>query len=304
MRQGSAEQRSGVLVVLAVVAAFLSACSSGDRLAPGTIRVVASTDVWGAIAGDIGGKQVAVTSILSEPDQDPHSYEPDARTALETAKADIVIENGGGYDDFVGQLLRASNSAATVLDAVSISGLKPDASGDLNEHVWFDLTAVKRVAAALAADLARREPSYARYFRANLTRFDTSVDALAARERHLSGRFTGVPVAITEALPLYMLGAIGARNATPRAFSRAVEDGADVSVSVLEETLQLFQEHRVRLLAYNEQTSGAITDEVLAAAKAAAIPVVPVTETLPPDATYLTWMRQNLAAITTALSAR
>ena len=116
------------------------------------------------------------------------------------------------------------------------------------------------------------------------------------------GGDAGEGVAITEPVPLYLLDAIGLDNRTPEKFSEAIESGNDVSPVVLQETLRLFTDRQVRLLAYNEQTSGAETTRVLAAAKQADIPVVPVTETLPSGKDYLSWMNANLDAVAGALA--
>ncbi|MDQ1587263.1 MAG: zinc/manganese transport system substrate-binding protein [Microbacteriaceae bacterium] len=269
-----------------------------------TISVVASTNVYGDIAKSIGGSAVKVTSIMSDPAQDPHSFEASAQNQLELANAKVVIENGGGYDPFVGTMLAsAKNTSATVLDAVKLSGLKPDASGDLNEHVWYNFPVMKTVADKLVATLSTIDPTKATTFQANATAFEAKLTTLEAQEASLKAKFAGQGVSITEPVPVYMLDAIGLVDKTPFAFSKAIEDGTDVSPTVLQQTLALYSSHSVKLLAYNEQTSGPQTDAVLTAAKTAGIPVVPVTETLPSGKDYISWMTSNLNAIAHALGA-
>jgi zinc/manganese transport system substrate-binding protein len=269
-----------------------------------TISVVASTNVYGDIAKSIGGSAVKVTSIMSDPAQDPHSFEASAQNQLELANAKVVIENGGGYDPFVGTMLAsAKNTSATVLDAVKLSGLKPDASGDLNEHVWYNFPVMKTVADKLVATLSSIDPTKATTFQANATAFEAKLTTLEAQEASLKAKFAGQGVSITEPVPVYMLDAIGLVDKTPFAFSKAIEDGTDVSPTVLQQTLALYSSHSVKLLAYNEQTSGPQTDAVLTAAKTAGIPVVPVTETLPSGKDYISWMTSNLNAIAHALGA-
>jgi zinc/manganese transport system substrate-binding protein len=269
-----------------------------------TISVVASTNVYGDIAKSIGGSAVKVTSIMSDPAQDPHSFEASAQNQLELANAKVVIENGGGYDPFVGTMLAsAKNTSATVLDAVKLSGLKPDASGDLNEHVWYNFPVMKTVADKLVATLSNIDPTNASTFQANATAFEAKLTTLEAQEASLKAKFAGQGVSITEPVPVYMLDAIGLVDKTPFAFSKAIEDGTDVSPTVLQQTLALYSSHSVKLLAYNEQTSGPQTDAVLTAAKTAGIPVVPVTETLPSGKDYISWMTSNLNAIAHALGA-
>ncbi len=291
-----------LLVTLTALTAVLAGCSATSS-APshGTVSVVASTDVWGDVAKQIGGGDITVTSIITDPAQDPHSYEANARVQLALSKADIVIENGGGYDDFVGTLLRgAGNSQAKVLNAVDISGL--DQGGSFNEHVWYDFPTVKKVAASIAKELSTLDRAHASRYAANQQAFDAALGALEAQEAVIkAGPGAGTGVAITEPLPLYLLTASGLVNRTPAAFSKAIEEGRDVAPEVLKTTLQLFSDHQVKLLVYNEQTSGPETDQVIAAAKASGVAVVPVAETLPRGKDYLAWMSDNLTAVKAAL---
>lgn len=268
---------------------------------PGAIAIVASTNVWGDIAQQIGGGSVSVVSIISDAAQDPHSYEANAQVQLALSKADVVIENGGGYDDFVGILLKgAGNNSAKILNAVDISGF--DQGPELNEHVWYDFPTVRRVAAKIADTLSVLDTAHASVFEDNLTRFDSALGGLESEEAAIKASAVGGSgVAITEPVPLYLLAASGLVNKTPKAFSTALDEERDVPPDSLKETLSLFSGHRVALLAYNEQTSGPATTLVLAAAKAAGIPAVPMTETLPAGKSYLRWMADNLAAIKAAL---
>jgi len=294
------------LPVVAVSALLLSGCSAGASTpgasASGTIPVVASTNVYGDIAATIGGDAVAVTALIANPAQDPHSFEASAQNQLAVSKAEIVIENGGGYDDFMGTMLSsANNTKATVLNVVDISGKKPDANGDLNEHVWYDLPTVAKFADQYAAELAKADPSKAATFTANAAAFTAKLTALQAREAELKAKYAGEGAAITEPVPLYMLQAIGLVDKTPAAFSHAIEEGTDVSPAVLKSTVDLFLGGAVKLLAYNAQTSGPETDRVITAAKDAHVPVVPVTETLPEGKDFIGWMSSNLARLAAAL---
>lgn len=298
---------SAVLLVVATLA--LAGCSSnpganaGAASDGGRIRVVASTNVYGDIASLIGGKFVTVDSIIHDPSQDPHSYEADAQVQLALSKAQVVIENGGGYDDFVDTLLKgANNPKAVVLNAADISGYdQTPASGEFNEHLWFDYPTMHKVADKIAASLAKIDAADAATFTANAKKFTASLDTFEADEAAIKSKFAGEGVAITEPVPLYMLDASGLVDKTPEKFSEAIENGTDVSPLVLHDTLQLFSDKAVKLLAYNEQTSGPETQQVLAAAKSAGIPVVPVRETLPSGKGYIAWMTDTLAAVKAAL---
>jgi zinc/manganese transport system substrate-binding protein len=271
-----------------------------------TVSVVASTDVWGdvvkQVAGPLVGNKVQVASIITNPSADPHSYEANTQNLLALSKANLVVENGGGYDDFVDSMLTsAHNSSATVLDAVQISGRQPDAAGDLNEHVWYDFPTVHKVAGGIERALSAADPADDAAFRSNLAGFDQKLAAMERTEAQIKQADGGAGVAITEPVPLDMLQACGLVNRTPPVFSAAVEEGTDVSPAVLKQTEDLFSLGKVRLLAYNEQTTGAETEAVLNAARAADVAIVPVTETLPSGHDYVRWMQSNLAAIRQAL---
>jgi zinc/manganese transport system substrate-binding protein len=283
----------------------LAGCSSAatPQKDDGLIHIVASTNVYGDIAKRIGGDRVSVTSIISDPSQDPHSYEADAQVQLALSKADLVIQNGGGYDDFVDTLLKgAKNPKVTLLDATTISGYdqKP-ATGEFNEHLWYDFPTVKKVAAKIESSLAKLDPTDASTFAARSATFTGAVGMLESTEASLKTGVAGDGVAITEPVPLYMLDAMGLVNKTPEKFSAAIQEGTDVSPVVLAETLALFSDHAVKLLAYNEQTSGPQTEQVLAAAKKAGVAVVGARETLPTGKDYIEWMTGTLAAMTAAL---
>jgi len=299
-------QKRPLLAIALTAAAALaltgcSAASSGSSADDGKVRIVASTNVYGDIASTIAGDAVEVTSIMDDPAQDPHSFEASAQNQLAISKADIVIENGGGYDDFVGTMLKAApNDKRTVLNVVDISGKKA-VDGELNEHVWYDFPTVQKLADDLVTALSKADPAQASTFTANAKSFGEKLTALENRTAELKTTYAGEGVAITEPVPLYLLEAAGLENKTPEAFSEAIEEGTDVSPAVLQEMLGVIQGGSVKLLAYNEQTSGPETEKVLAAAKQAGVPVVPVTETLPSGKDYIGWMNANVDAVAKAL---
>lgn len=279
-----------------------SASSTSTGASNGVIRVVASTDVWGNIAATIGGKYVNVTSIIDDPDKDPHEYEADAQTQLALSKANVVIENGGGYDDFVEKMLAStSNTGMTKINAVTVSGKKAAAGEELNEHVWYDFPTVQKVVARIEKTFATHDPAHTAAFSKNADSLTAEIGTLITREKAIAAADSGEGVSITEPVPLYLLEAMGLDNKTPEKFSAAIESDTDVAPDVLLQTLALYTGHDVKLLAYNEQTTGAQTEAVLKAAKANSIAVVPVTETLPKGDSYLTWMTKNVDAIEAAL---
>lgn len=291
-----------LLPALAGCAAAVSprtADASADR-----VRIVASTSVYGDIAARIGGRHVSVESLIDNPDRDPHEYQADGQNELSVSKAAIVIENGGGYDDFMDDLLAASRKDhVTVLSATTISGRdQHPAHGAFNEHLWYDLGSMRKLADRLAAALGKAEPASAATFTRNAHSFDADLHALERREATLKTRYAGTPVGITEPVPLYMLDAIGLDNRTPTAFSTAVEEDRDVAPTVLRDTLELYRSRTVKLLAYNPQTDGPQTEAVLKAASTAHIPAVPFPEIMPSGSHYVAWMTRTLDAVEKGLA--
>ncbi|MFI0483276.1 metal ABC transporter solute-binding protein, Zn/Mn family [Actinomadura sp. 9N215] len=288
----------------ALLAGGCGSSSSDATAAPDgdAVSVVASTNVYGDIALRIGGDKVKVTSFISDPGQDPHSFEAGTRNRLALTKARVVIENGGGYDDFVGTLLKGSGSKAEVLNAVRISGKTAPAGEELNEHVWYDLPSVGLLADRLSTALAKADPGDASTFTANAAAFKAELKTLEGKLAKLKAAHAGDGVAITEPVPGYLLAAAGLENRTPEAFSEAIEEGDDVPPRVLRDTLALITGKKVEALVYNAQTSGPQTEQLQKAAKNGGVPVVPVTETLPAGQRYVSWMDGNIAALGKALS--
>lgn len=289
----------GLTCALATLA--LAACSSGSAAAAdGRVQVVTSTDVYGAIVRAVAGSHADVTSLIDSPAQDPHSFEASARNQLAVSRADVIVENGGGYDDFVSKM-GGDSAARTTIDAVAVAGNRAEVDGQPNEHVWYDFPTVAAVAGKVADAFEANDPGHAASYQRNLKSFVDALSGLEKREARLAQSHMGVGVAITEPVPLYLLQACGLVNRTPPQFSEAVEEGTDVSPRVLQQTLALFSTHQVRALVYNEQTVDVATTRVSHAAKVAGIPVVGMTETLPRGQSYLSWMSANLTALESAL---
>lgn len=225
------------------------------------------------------------------------------RNQLALSKAKVVIENGGGYDDFVDRMLKGGkNASPEVINAVRTSGKTAPEGEELNEHVWYDLPSVAKLADRIAAGLAKADPDHASDFTKNAKAFKAKLKPLEAKERQIKKDHDGEAVAITEPVPLYLTEASGLENKTPEAFSEAIEEGDDVSPKTLQSTLALLSGKKVKALVYNEQTTGPQTKKVEGAAKKAGIPVVPVTETLPEGKGYIAWMTANVDALASALN--
>ncbi len=298
-------RRTTLTLGLAVAAALaLGACAGGSTAATsadgGKLAVVASTNVYGSIAEAVGGSAVAVHSIIDRPDADPHSYEATAQDKLAVSKAAVGIENGGGYDDFFGQLASGILDPSRIVNVTKLSGL--DTGADFNEHLWYSLPAMSKLADELASRFASLEPAHAAAFTANAATFKEGLGALEGRLAAVKSSHPGATAAITEPVPQYLLQEAGLANKTPEQFSTAIENGSDVPTTVLRDTVALMNSGTVGLLAYNEQTEGPQTLEVKQAAQAAGVPVVDFTETLPAGDSYLAWMGANTSNITKALA--
>ena len=265
------------------------------------VSVVASTNVYGSIAEAVGGDRVTVTSMVTDPAADPHSYESTPANAAAVGQAKLVIFNGGGYDEWMPQLLESAGGSRTVIDVADLSGLtSPD--GEFNEHFWYSLPTVQKLADAIATDLATADPAHAAEFRANAETFRTRAAELQARTQAIGAAHPGARVAVTEPVPGYLIETAGLVDATPPAFSEAIEEDTDPPAAVLQETLALFGPTPVQALIVNAQTETPTTDQVQQAAQTDGVPIVEVTETLPAGSTdYLSWMGGQIDALAAAM---
>ncbi|MEW1808342.1 zinc ABC transporter substrate-binding protein [Pseudarthrobacter sp. NPDC080039] len=295
---------------------LLAGCSSNSAGQASTtaapVEVTASTDVYGDIAQTIGGDRIHVTPIIHSVSQDPHSYEATAQDKLAVSKAKVLIENGGGYDDFFNTLV-ADNTTGDhrLINVTELSGLAPKAgtaspgaapeTQDFNEHLWYNFQTMTAAADAIAQELSQVDPTGASSYAANADRFKAELGKLQDRTAGLKASHEGEAVAITEPVPLYLLEAAGLVNKTPEEFSHAIEEGRDVPVTVLQETQNLITGKAVKILAYNDQTEGPQTKKLKDTATAAGVPVVDFTETLPEGKNYLQWMGENVDHLEKAL---
>lgn len=249
------------LAALTLAALTLAACGSPETpaAADDSITVVTSTNVYGSIAEAVGGNRVAVESLITDPAADPHSYESTPADAATVAGAAIVVFNGGGYDDWMPQLVESAGGQRTVIDVTELPGL-PTTEG-FNEHFWYSLPTVQKLATKLAADLAAADPAGAAEYTANATAFTDEIAEIVARTEAIGTAHPGTRVAITEPVPGYLIDAAGLTDATPEAFSEAIEEDTDPPAAVLQETLALFDADPVRALILNAQTETPTTDQ-------------------------------------------
>ena len=287
------------VIVIGSIALLLAACG-GSSKASGAVDVVAAENVYGNIAQQIGGPHVSVTSILTNPNADPHLFEPGTSTGLAVANAKIVLQNGLGYDAFMTKLEDAASSnsrkVVTMADVLGVHG------ADANPHLWYDVPQLDRIAGAIAAPLEQADPRHAAVYRAGVARFERSLGPLRQEVATIKKRFYGAPVAYTEPVPGYLVSAAGLRNLAPDSFTRPIEEGTEPAPSAVAAMDELISGHRIRVLLYNSQAVSPITAQLRDAARQADIPVVPVTETLPAHLTSQHWQLNQARALAAALS--
>ncbi|GAA1019454.1 zinc ABC transporter substrate-binding protein [Amycolatopsis albidoflavus] len=261
------------------------------------MKVVASTDVWGSVASAIGGDKVQVTSIIHDPSADPHSYESTADDALAAKKAQLTLANGGGYDEFFTKL---SGEAASAKKLVAYDIAKP---GEENEHVWYDLPGVEKVADQVAAALGEIQPASKQTFEDNAKTFKGQLDGLIKKAGALGAAHPDTKVVVTEPVAHYLLKTANIGDATPKAFSDAIENETDVPAAAVSEFTKLIKEKQVKALVNNVQTVTPLTKQAVADAKASGVKVVDVSETLPANVTgYIDWMTKDVDALSGALN--
>jgi zinc/manganese transport system substrate-binding protein len=294
--------RTVLACTVGLVAAFLLASTGLSRAdaKSGPLNVVAAENVYGNIVSQIGGTHVSVTSILSDPNADPHLYEPGTKNGLAVAQAKLVIQNGLGYDAFMSRLENASpdshRDVITVADVLGIHGK------DANPHLWYDVPALNQLAGAIATGLEHADPTNTTSYKSGLARFEASLVPLRSEIGALKKRFAGQPVAYTEPVPGYLLAAANIPNLAPEAFTRAIEDGSEPSPAAVAEMTGLMSSHKVKVLLYNSQTVSPITTRIRSAAEKAGIPIVGVSETLPPGQTFQRWQLGQAKALYQALA--
>jgi zinc/manganese transport system substrate-binding protein len=286
-------------VIVLAATLVLSACGSSTG-ATGKLDVVAAENTYGDIAAQIGGPHVSVTSVLTSPTADPHLFEPGTSTGLAVADARVVLQNGLGYDAFMTKLENAAPSKSrvvvTMADVLGVHG------NDANPHLWYDVPRLDRMAAAIAAAFARADPPHAAAYRRGLRRFERSLTPLRHEVATIRTRFGGAPVAYTEPVPGYLLAAAGLRNLAPDSFTRLIEEGTEPSPSAVSAMDTLVAQRRIRVLLYNSQAVSPNTAQLRAAAQKAGIPVVGVSETLPPHLTFQRWQLDQARALAAALA--
>ncbi len=291
-------------LAFSVIVVFLLSACSGSSVGSATpssstaINVVAAENFYGDMVKQLGGSHVSVTSILSDPNIDPHQYESNAQTAIQVSKAQLVIENSGGYDGWMDKILSGSpNSNRIVLKGYDVAQVKlPE-----NEHVWYSIDNAATIAQAITDDLKKLDSADAATFDSNLQTFKQSLQPIQQKIVAIKSKYAGTPVGLTETIYLYQAAPLGLNVLTPFEFQKAMAEGNDPPADTVVTAENQINHHQIKVLIYNEQTITPSTTKLENDAMAQNIPIVPVTETMPRGKTYQTWMLDQLNTLEQAL---
>ncbi|AMM13186.1 cation ABC transporter substrate-binding protein [Burkholderia sp. PAMC 28687] len=291
---------AALLTCTALFSASFGGIAVAQTTANGTVAVVAAENFYGDVVQQLGGNHVQVTSILSNPDEDPHLFEASPKTARALQNAALVVYNGADYDPWMDKLLGASKGKGrTTIVAAQLTGKK---SGD-NPHLWYDPATMPTVAKAVSAYLVQADPAHKADYDARLDTFLTSLKPIDTRVAALKSQFKGVPVTATEPVFGYMSDAIclDMRNAR---FQLAAMNDTEPSASDIAAFEKDLRDRQVHVLIYNSQATEALTKRMLKVAHDSHVPSISVTETLPAGKTFQTWMTSQLDALSAALQGK
>jgi zinc/manganese transport system substrate-binding protein len=287
-----------ILIGAAAALTATFAAATPSLTAEKKITVVAAENFYGDVARQIGGERVSVTSVLGNPDQDPHLFEPTPSLVRQIAAADVIIYNGAAYDSWMDRLLNvAAAPGRTVIVAADLA--RNNAGAD--PHLWYDPPTMPAVAAALATSLSTIDPAHKNDYAARLKTFLASLTPLQQKIAAIAEKYAGAPVTATEPVFGYMAAALRLtmRNAT---FQLAVMNNTEPSARDLAQFEADLKTHKVQVMFYNTQASDRLVRRLVDVARAANVPVVGVTETCPPDLSYQAWMLRQLEATEKALA--
>jgi len=295
---------AGSLLLLLLPLLTLAACGTTFQTTAssgGPVQVVAAENFWGSIAAQVGGSHVHVTSIIVDPNADPHSYEPTATDARTVADAQYVIVNGAGYDPWADKLLQANPASGR--KELNVGDFNGKHEGD-NPHMWYNPDYVTAVANKIRDDLKALDPADAAAFDQSAQSFLTTGlkqyhDLIAA----IKAKYSGTPVGATESIFSYLAPALGLNLITPYSYLKAVSEGQDISAADEATVEQQINQKQIKVLIYNSQNTPNNIQALINRAKANHIPVATITETLTPaNASFQDWQSAQLQGIQTALA--
>jgi zinc/manganese transport system substrate-binding protein len=289
------------LAAAAPIALLLAGCgSSSHASSAGKVAAVGAENEYANVIEQIGGRYVEVSAIESNPNTDPHTFEASPSVAQEVSGADLVVQNGVGYDDYMEKIESASpSSSRKVIDVQKLLGLPASTP---NPHLWYKPETMPAVARQLVADLSALQPAHRAYFKANEEKFNESLKPWLEGLKRFPSRYPDTTVATTEPVSDYMLEAAGIGNLTPFSMQADIMNGTDPAPQDVAFQEGLFSGHRVKAFVYNQQVTDTLTETFRRAAAEDGIPVVGVYETMPTGFTYQKWMLAELKAIEEAVA--
>jgi zinc/manganese transport system substrate-binding protein len=281
-----------LLVAASIISSMLI---STHAAVAASIHIVAAENFYADIARQIGGDRVTVTSILSNPDDNPHLFEASPKVAKAISQAQIIIYSGAGYDDWMSKLLTRKTS----LKPINVADLIAREPGD-NPHIWYDPHTMLTLSLALKQSLIEQDPTHQSTYSQNWKKLVHSFHPLLARIDHLEQIYSGTPVTATEPVFGYMFAALGmkVRNLP---FQMAVMNDTEPSVSQVKHFEDDLIHRRVKFLLYNNQVSDPSTERLKQLANKHQVPIVGATETMPKGLHYQEWISQELDAVQQAL---
>jgi zinc/manganese transport system substrate-binding protein len=290
--------------VVALGAIVVAACgrTTPTPSAPGgVINAVGAENEYGDVLSQIGGRYVHVSSVLDNPNTDPHTFESSPKVAAEVSAAELIVQNGVGYDTFMNKIESASpNPARKVIVVQNLLGLPATTP---NPHLWYSPTTMPAAAKAMERDLTVLQPAHAAYFQARLRTFDASLTPWLNAIATFKAKYGGTPVATTEPVADYLLEAMGAINKTPFRFQADIMNGVDPPPQDVTLENGFFTNHAVKVFCYNQQVVDSLTTSIRVGALKAGVPVVGVYETMPtPGYDYQSWMLAEVNAIQRAVT--
>ena len=295
-------RRSAVLAAVVAVLALVGCGTSGAAVASGTISAVAAENEYANVLGQIGGRYVHVSAILDNPNTDPHTFEASPQVAQEASSAQLIVQNGVGYDSWVNKIESASpNPKRKVIVAQQVLGLPGSTP---NPHLWYDPATMPAVARVIAADLSGLQPAHKAYFQARLTAFNRSLAPWRNAIAQFKAKYPGTKAATTEPVADYLLAAMGITNLTPFRFQADIMNGIDPAPQDIALENSFFTRHKVKLFAYNQQVTDSLTTSIRDNALKAGVPVVGVYETMPAGYSYQRWMLAEVNAISRAVASK
>jgi zinc/manganese transport system substrate-binding protein len=292
--------RAGAVLL---AAAFWSAggAASVATAVPAKVPVVAAEDFWGSIARQLGGDHAEVTSIIADPDADPHDYEATPQDGAVLASARVAIVNGIGYDGWADKLLAANPlPSRKVVDVGNVVGVKDGG----NPHQWYSPTSVNAVIDAITDALKQADPADAAYFDTRREAFRSDgLKRYNDLRAEIKTRYGGTAVGASESIFAPMADGLGLKLLTPESFLAAVSEGNEPTARDKATVDGQITGKQIKVFVYNSQNSTPDVAALVDKAKKAGIPVATVTETLTPQgATFQDWQAGQLQSLADALA--